>query len=56
MRMRPNHYGVTNLNENLLSDVIPTQTFGGGTVANPEQTLFLWRSQSHSETTAGSDR
>jgi hypothetical protein len=45
MRMRPNHYSVTNLKAELLSTLIPRQTFAGGTVVkNPEQTFFLWRS------------
>jgi hypothetical protein len=40
-----NLFGITNLDENLLSTLIPTTTFGGGsTVENPAETLFLWRS------------
>jgi hypothetical protein len=39
-----NHFGITNLDENLLSDLIPTRTFAGGaTPENPSDWLVIWR-------------
>jgi Domain of unknown function (DUF4417) len=42
--MMRNHYGITNLEEGLLSTVIPRRTHGGGPLVDPQRTLFLWRS------------
>jgi hypothetical protein len=44
--IRNNHFGVTSLDENQLSTLIPTTTFGGGTVVNPAKTLIIWRTTS----------
>jgi Domain of unknown function (DUF4417) len=42
--MMRNHYGITNLEEGLLSTVLPRRTHGGGPLVDPQRTLFLWRS------------
>lgn len=39
-----NHHNITNLDEKLLSTVIPTCTYGGGPIENPSGTFFIWRS------------
>lgn len=37
-------WGIPCLDETRLASVVPTQTYAGGTIDDPERTLFLWRS------------
>ena len=39
-----NEWGIPNLRSDRLSEVIPSRVYGGGPIANPTATLFLWRS------------
>jgi hypothetical protein len=43
--MKPNRYGITNLNETMLSTVVPSRVHGGGElIGDVSEMLFLWRS------------